>query len=67
MRRPFLIVSVLMCLHVPLMAQSQTATIRVLVRGGDELSVNFQRSGQDFTGVTLSGPADFVFEGTVAL
>ena len=39
--------------------------IRVLVRGGDTMSVSFQRDGTRFTDVTLSGPADFVFEGTV--
>ena len=36
MRRQFLIVSVLVCLHAPLMAQSQTATIRVQVRAADK-------------------------------
>jgi diaminopimelate epimerase len=41
--------------------------IRVLVRGGDVMSVGFRRDGQRFTDVTLSGPADFVFEGTVDL
>ena len=39
--------------------------IRVLVRGGDTMAVDFQRDGNRFTDVTLSGPADFVFEGTV--
>ena len=39
--------------------------IQVLVRGGDEMSVDFARDGDRFTNVTLSGPADFVFEGTV--
>ena len=39
--------------------------IRVLVKGGDELEVGFKREGDRFTNVTLSGPADFVFEGTV--
>jgi diaminopimelate epimerase len=41
--------------------------IRVHVRGGDELAVGFKRDGDHFTNVTLSGPADFVFEGTVEL
>jgi diaminopimelate epimerase len=41
--------------------------ISVLVRGGSELSVNFVKDGQTFTGVTLSGPAEFVFEGTIDL
>jgi diaminopimelate epimerase len=39
--------------------------IRVLVRGGNELEVGFERSGDQFTNVTLTGPADFVFEGTI--
>ena len=41
--------------------------IAVLVRGGDELSVDFKREGERFIDVTLSGPADFAFEGTVEL
>ena len=41
--------------------------IRVLVRGGDELSVDFGKRGDDFTNVTLTGPADFAFEGTIEL
>jgi diaminopimelate epimerase len=39
--------------------------IHVLVKGGDELSVSFKRDSEQFTDVTLTGPADFVFEGTV--
>jgi diaminopimelate epimerase len=41
--------------------------IRVLVRGGDELSVDFEKRGHQFTNVTLTGPADFAFEGTIEL
>ena len=41
--------------------------ITVLVKGGDELTVNFSRQSGQFSHVTLSGPADFVFEGTVEL
>ncbi|MBA2271192.1 MAG: diaminopimelate epimerase [Chthoniobacterales bacterium] len=41
--------------------------VEVLVRGGDELQVGFAREGECFTNVTLSGPADFAFEGTVEL
>jgi diaminopimelate epimerase len=41
--------------------------IRVLVKGGDEMQVGFEREGNRFTNVTLTGPADFVFEGTVEL
>src|SRR6478735_1542555 len=41
--------------------------IGVLVRGGSELNVDFHRDGQRFTDVTLTGPAEFVFEGTIEL
>ena len=41
--------------------------VRVRVRGGDELTVDFKREGDRFTNVTLSGPADFVFEGTLEI
>ena len=41
--------------------------IGVLVRGGSELTVGFKRSGEGFSNVTLTGPADFVFEGTIDL
>jgi diaminopimelate epimerase len=37
------------------------------VRGGDEMSVGFRREADRFIDVTLTGPADFVFEGTVQL
>jgi len=39
--------------------------VGVLVRGGDELQVDFERSGEQFKNVTLTGPAEFAFEGTV--
>jgi diaminopimelate epimerase len=41
--------------------------IEVLVRGGDSLQVDFVRRGDAFTNVTLSGPADFVFDGIIEL
>jgi diaminopimelate epimerase len=41
--------------------------IGVLVRGGSELQVGFEKAGTKFTNVTLTGPADFVFEGTIDL
>ncbi len=41
--------------------------VRVLVKGGDELQVGFDRNGDQFRNVTLTGPADFVFEGSVDL
>jgi diaminopimelate epimerase len=39
--------------------------ISVLVRGGNELQVAFEKTGDQFKKVTLTGPADFVFEGTI--
>ena len=39
----------------------------VLVRGGDTLQVDFKRDGDIFSNVTLTGPADFVFDGTIDL
>ena len=41
--------------------------ITVIARGGDELRVGFQRIGNQFRHVTLTGPADFVFEGRVEI
>jgi len=41
--------------------------ITVQVRGGDKLKVNFSRKGDQFTGVILTGPAEFVFDGTIEL
>ena len=39
--------------------------ITVWVRGGSDLTVDFERDGQRFRNVTLTGPAEFVFEGTI--
>ncbi len=47
------------------LVENVAGPIGVRVKGGDELQVDFRREGEQFTGVTLSGPADFVFEGTV--
>jgi diaminopimelate epimerase len=41
--------------------------IDVLVRGGNELQVSFDIIDDQFRNVTLTGPADFVFEGTIEL
>lgn len=45
--------------------QNVEGPIGVLVRGGNELQVAFDRAGDQFKNVTLTGPADFVFEGTI--
>jgi len=39
--------------------------IEVLVRGGDELQVGFEKIDNQFRNVTLTGPAEFVFEGAI--
>jgi diaminopimelate epimerase len=41
--------------------------IEVIVRSGSELSVDFKRTGGNFTNVTLTGPAEFAFEGTIEI
>ncbi|HEU4679075.1 MAG TPA: hypothetical protein VFS35_06115, partial [Terrimicrobiaceae bacterium] len=41
--------------------------IQVKVRGGDTLEVGFETSAGAFRNVTLTGPADFVFDGTISL
>jgi diaminopimelate epimerase len=41
--------------------------VRVLARGGDELQVGFDRIDNQFRNVTLTGPAEFVFEGTIEI
>ena len=47
--------------------ENVSGPIEVLVRGGDTLQVDFKRDGDIFTDVTLTGPADFVFDGTIDL
>jgi len=41
--------------------------ITVIARGGDELCVGFEKIGERFGKVTLTGPAEFVFEGTIEI
>ena len=41
------------------------APIKVRVAGGDDLIVDFEREGDGYKNVTLTGPADFVFEGEI--
>jgi diaminopimelate epimerase len=44
-----------------------TSPVRLLARGGDWLEVGFRRAGTGFEEVTLKGPADFVFEGSIEI
>jgi len=41
--------------------------INVRVAGGDDLQVDFQRDGDNYSQVTLTGPADFVFDGEISI
>ncbi len=41
------------------------APVQVQVRGGDTLQVGFETDGDGWKNVTLTGPADFVFAGTM--
>jgi diaminopimelate epimerase len=41
--------------------------ISVIARGGDELLVGFEKSDGRFRSVSLTGPADFVFEGIIEI
>ncbi len=41
--------------------------IQVAVQGGDTLEIGFRKEGDTFADVTLTGPADFTFTGTVAI
>ncbi|HEX8255343.1 MAG TPA: diaminopimelate epimerase, partial [Thermoanaerobaculia bacterium] len=45
--------------------EGAASPVTVRVKGGDDLQVGFERDGDRFTNVTLTGPAEFVFEGTV--
>ena len=46
---------------------STGAPIKVRVAGGDDLLVDFERDGDTYRNVTLTGPADFVFEGEIPI
>jgi len=41
--------------------------VSVTVRGGETMKVAFETDGENFRNVTLTGPADFVFEGQIAV
>jgi diaminopimelate epimerase len=48
-------------------SEDREGPVGVLARGGDELQVGFEKTGDQFHNVTLTGPAEFVFEGTIDL
>jgi diaminopimelate epimerase len=45
--------------------ENLSGSISVLVRSGNKLQVGFDRIGGQFRNVTLTGPAEFVFEGSI--
>src|SRR5437667_6112525 len=47
--------------------ENASGPITVIARGGDELHVGFEKIDGQFRSVTLTGPAEFVFEGTIDL
>ncbi len=44
-----------------------SSPVKVHVRGGDVLTIGFAPDGATFDDVTLTGPGDFVFDGTISL
>jgi diaminopimelate epimerase len=48
-------------------SEKSSSPITVLARGGDELQVGFEKVEGGFRNVTLTGPAEFVFEGTIEI
>jgi len=48
-------------------SEKSSSPITVLAWGGDELEVGFEKVEGDFRNVTLTGPAKFVFEGTIEI
>ena len=44
-----------------------SSPVKVHVQGGDQLEVRFQENGAGFSDVRLTGPAEFVFEGKMAI
>ena len=48
-------------------SENTDGPITVLARGGDELQVGFEKVEGSFRNVTLTGPAEFVFEGTIQI
>jgi diaminopimelate epimerase len=44
-----------------------TSPVQVRVQGGDTLEVSFNKTSNGYKDVQLTGPADFVFEGTIIL
>jgi diaminopimelate epimerase len=48
-------------------SENTSSPIHVIARGGDELQVGFEKACGRFHNVTLTGPAEFVFEGQIEI
>ena len=48
-------------------SENANGPISVIARGGDELRVGFEKSQGQFRNVTLTGPAELVFEGAIEI
>lgn len=56
------------CALIHNLLTAATSPIKIDVRGGETLSIGFEPGpDQTFTKVTLSGPADFVFDGEITI
>jgi diaminopimelate epimerase len=55
------------CALIHSLLTGAASPVRVKVKGGDTLSVGFTRTADGFRDVTLTGPADLVFEGDIRL
>lgn len=49
------------------LTKGQPTPVSVLVRGGDILTVDFQRIGDSVSSITLSGPAKVVYRGSIEI
>jgi len=58
---------VVACALVLHQTEGVPSPIGVWVQGGDRLEVGFEREGDRYRNVTLTGPADFVFDGQVVV
>jgi diaminopimelate epimerase len=56
------------CALIHHLADGAPSPVRIDVRGGDTLEIGFERDADgEFSQVTLTGPADFVFEGDIEI
>jgi diaminopimelate epimerase len=58
------VVAVALILHA---TQAAGSPVAIKVRGGDTLHVGFENRGGAYTSVSLTGPADFVFDGQIGI